>query len=953
MSENHKTYNLTNKSVLTGSIILSAMIIILAGYYYYSLEVNRLVETEKKELGAIGELKVQRISEQFSEEFTDLSVVTQNKFIVNTIREIKNTQSKTAKDLLSSTLEDLKAIHHCMDIIVIFNDGSSFATSAFSPDMNTGLLKSQINYAMFSGSSSIVDINESKGGEKYYGFLLPVSDKNKSVIATFIFFKSTELYLNPMLKSLPKERKTLEAYIFRQTEDSVYYLSDLKRKINSGSGNSIQAVYPDMPEVKFAKTNTNIVTGIDYSGEEVFAYVNKIAGTPWSVVVKTDKGEIFAGLLPHIIRMLIVVVLVILSIVAILSFVYNRNQKKIYMELYQKEKELWQSQEKFKVTLDSLGDGVITADSDGKIQYMNKMAETLTGWNIREARGVPLMDVYSVKNEETGEKDDLIIEKVIRHGLVKALANHTILVSKTGLEIPVVDTGAPIYDNNGSIAGIVLAFQDETEKRTQRRILENSEKRFRSSLDNLLEGCQILDRELRYVYLNDAAARHGHTSKEKLLNKKMTEVYPGVEGTHLYEIIRKCLENSVSHKMENEFTYPDGSKGWFNLSFDPIPEGIFILSIDVTEQKLSEKALHESKENYRDLVENINDILFSMNMDGIIEFVSPVITKILGYQPEEIAGKHYEEVFKETSNETLKFHLGKFKEGKTEPIEMQMKTKDGKMIWCRISRAPVFKNDKLVGIRGVISDITEKVKALEEMTLAKEKAEELNIIKTNFFANISHELRTPFVGIMGYSELLIETAKDPDTREMVEGILRTAKRMRDTITKILNLSRLEFNKMELVWKEIELTEILDLVYYQFKSEAEINNLVLIKKVEFDTLIINSDETLLKEILTNLLSNAIIYTNEGKVELSAEIEEAKNSRSVLIKVKDTGIGIENESQEIVWEMFRQASEGTSRNYQGLGLGLAIVKKYCELLGGSVEMKSEKSKGSEFTVKLPLK
>ncbi|MHB8842426.1 MAG: PAS domain-containing protein, partial [Candidatus Aquicultor sp.] len=200
-------------------------------------------------------------------------------------------------------------------------------------------------------------------------------------------------------------------------------------------------------------------------------------------------------------------------------------------------------------------------------------------------------EVYSVKNEETGEKESNIIEKVLKQGIVKELANHTILISKSGKEIPVMDTGAPIYDNDGSITGIVITFKDESEKRRQLKLIKESEFRYRSTLDSMIEGCQIIGFDYKYLFLNQTAIMQSNLTKEKIIGKTMMECYPGIEKTKMFNELRRCTEERISGNIENEFSYADGGKRWFHLRFEPVPEGIFILSEDITEKKLAEQEL--------------------------------------------------------------------------------------------------------------------------------------------------------------------------------------------------------------------------------------------------------------------------------------------------------------------------------------------------------------------------
>lgn len=242
---------------------------------------------------------------------------------------------------------------------------------------------------------------------------------------------------------------------------------------------------------------------------------------------------------------------------------------------------------------------------------------------------------------------------------------------------------------------------------------------------------------------------------------------------------------------------------------------------------------------------------------------------------------------------------------------------------------------------------------VEQLIAAKEKAEEMNKVKSNFFANMSHELRTPFVGIIGFAEILASSLKDPDDLEMVNGILKSSERMQDTLSKILSLSKLESDAIRITENYFELNEVITGVFETFRGGALHKKLSYNLRINFDKIVIFSDEGIIKDILQNLISNAIKYTHKGQVEVTANIERRNFTDYFVVKVSDTGIGIPDDKIKLIWEPFRQVSEGYAREFEGVGLGLAIVKKSAELLGGKISAESSPGNGSVFTFELPIK
>ncbi|MBA4251710.1 MAG: hypothetical protein C0442_08315 [Chlorobiaceae bacterium] len=364
-----------------------------------------------------------------------------------------------------------------------------------------------------------------------------------------------------------------------------------------------------------------------------------------------------------------------------------------------------------------------------------------------------------------------------------------------------------------------------------------------------------------------------------------------------------------------------------------------------------------NEENSRKLTQAIEQSPVSIiitNLNAEIEYVNPRFCEITGYSREEAIGKNprilqsgqnpkeiYDDLWKTITN------------GKDWIGEFSNKKKNGEIYWESVVISPVVDDDgnvkRYIAIK---EDITEKKKMIQELILAKEKAEEMNLLKSHFFANMSHELRTPFVGIMGFAELLYESLTDSDLKMMAQRILSSSKRLTTTLNMILDMTKVEFKKTDLHINNSNINDIIDSVYYQFEATSTKRNIALNRNVNFKNLTIMTDQKLFSEILINLVNNAIKFTNKGSIDIIATREKRENGEFVLVKVKDTGIGIPIAKQDLIWEDFRQASEGTNRGYEGTGLGLSIVKRYSELLGGKVYLESSSSEGSIFVFELPI-
>ncbi|MFZ4591830.1 MAG: PAS domain S-box protein, partial [Ignavibacteria bacterium] len=258
------------------------------------------------------------------------------------------------------------------------------------------------------------------------------------------------------------------------------------------------------------------------------------------------------------------------------------------------------------------------------------------------------------------------------------------------------------------------------------------------------------------------------------------------------------------------------------------------------------------------------------------------------------------------------------------------------------------KEGKLVEMIGWIEDITKQKQAEVELILAKDKAEEMSRLKSNFLANMSHELRTPMVAILGFSEILSTSLKESEEKKFAEMILKGGKRLTNTLNLILDLSRVESSNIDYKLIPLNISNTVKSSVKLFEKEAEKKNLKLTTNIT-KTVNAEVDNSMLEKVLEHIIENAVKYTTEGEIGVSTGYDNFNGVEYACIKIEDTGIGIPENMKEIIFEPFRQASEGRSRQFEGTGLGLSIAKKYVELMEGIISVESSLDKGSIFTIR----
>jgi PAS domain S-box-containing protein len=268
----------------------------------------------------------------------------------------------------------------------------------------------------------------------------------------------------------------------------------------------------------------------------------------------------------------------------------------------------------------------------------------------------------------------------------------------------------------------VAVILDITERRQMEAILHNTEQRYQRLLSGMMEGCQVIDYDWRYIYVNDAAALQGRRTPVELLMRTMMEVYPGIQDTVLFRVLRTCMDERVHRRMENRFEFPDGSIGWFELSIQPVPEGIFILSIDVTQRKLVETQLRESEEKYRSLFNNVPDGVYRSSPSGQLLDGNPALVRMLGYSSlEELQAINVGELYVDAEERRRLLKVAS-EQGELLNCEVQLRCRDGRqVVGLDNSRAIRDTAGEILYFEGTLTDITERKRAHQALQVSQEQ----------------------------------------------------------------------------------------------------------------------------------------------------------------------------------------------------------------------------------------
>jgi PAS domain S-box-containing protein len=719
----------TNKVYLITISVILSIIIILSGIFYYNNEVKSTRNQKSNELKAIAELKNKEIENWYKDEINDAGLISGNKFLRKYITEFFSNESVENLKVIADLLENIRKEHGYKNVFLCFSDGRIKYTGT-SENIDTifynNIIKDQSPkhifttdiYKRFSDSTTRLD------------FIAPVFNEDNRIIATIILSMDPNDFLFPLIQSWPLVSKSSETLLLRREKDSVLFLNNLRHYHSSAMKIKIPLSRQDLPSVQAVKGYVGEIEGKDYRGIEVLAYVNHIDGTSWYIESKIDKDELFARLKDIAYGIFIFTVLLMIIVIGALAFIYSYKQKNFF-------KALWKSTEEYKITLNSIGDAVITTDESGNIKFLNPVAETLTGWKMEDSVGLPLEQVFRIFSTRTKEPVENPVDKVINSGSIVGLANHTILISKDGFEYQIADSAAPIINDYGSITGVVLVFRNVTEEYEIREMLIKSEETFRSIVDSSPMGIhlyQVINDRLVFVGANPAADRILHTDNKQFIGKFIEEAFPPLADTEIPERYKRAALQGESWFSEQINYDHKGISGAFEVSaFRISTNKAAIMFRDITSRKRAEESLQKSEALLSAAIsQSPSGIIIADAPDVRIRYANQAAFGIRGKSSFKLTDIDYKEHTRNWNTfytdgitpyppEELPLSKAILEGVVTENIEVIIKNESGESKWVSANAAPI-KNPKGEIISGIVvfHDITES-KQFEEALLQSEE----------------------------------------------------------------------------------------------------------------------------------------------------------------------------------------------------------------------------------------
>ncbi len=625
------------------------------------------------------------------------------------------------------------------------------------------------------------------------------------------------------------------------------------------------------------------------------------------------------------------------------------------------EEQLRTSEAFYHMLVETLPQNIFRKDPHGRFTFVNNKFCAALGKSPAEILGKTDYDFYPRELADKYYRDDRRV--MTQRQSLETVEAH---VTPPGQQIYVHVLKTPLYDAAGNVVGVQGIFWDVTQRKELEEELAHERDLLRSLLDNIPDRIYFKDVHSRFVRCSTSTARRlGLNNPKEAQGRTDFDFHPRDLAEEFFRDEQQIILTGqpLINKLERQVDV-SGDEIWASVTKVPIRNqegaitGLIGLSRDVTQLIKTERALREAEEKYRAIYENSVAGIFQTTADGRYLSANPALARLYGYaSPPELMEaltdiEHQLYVSAIRRDEFIRLMK---EQGAVTGFESQVYRKDGEIIWIsEAARSVCDAQGRLLYYEGAVEDITARKMAEIDREKARQAALETARMKSEFLANVSHEIRTPMNTITGMTGLLLDTRLTQEQREYVETVRHSTEALLTIINDILDFSKIEACKLALEIIDFELCDAVEGTVDMLAERAHRKGLELacwIDPALPDFL--RGDPGRLRQVLANLISNAVKFTERGEVVVRVtKAGEAGQEVAVHFAVTDTGIGIEPQAMARIFQAFTQADGSTTRKYGGTGLGLSISRQLVEMMGGEIGVESVPARGSTFWFRLPL-
>ena len=630
----------------------------------------------------------------------------------------------------------------------------------------------------------------------------------------------------------------------------------------------------------------------------------------------------------------------------------------------QTEDALRESERRLSSLIDLMPDAAFVIDGNGVVVAWNRATESLTGVKAEAMLG---KGDYEYAIPFYGEKRPILIDLVrtpqeeLERGYQGLQRFGQVLIGESVLHVRGRETylqgrARAMSGPQGEYIGAIEILHDLTDLKRVEQALRDSEQRLRRILETTGEGFWLIDNESVTTAVNDAMCVTLGRPRAEILGRSIFD-FVDEENAVIFREEGKRRSQGQGGAYEILLSRPDASLVPCIFHANPLFDesgrktGAFAMVTNISERKQAEEALRESEERYRTLISNLPVGLYRTTTGTPGRFITanPAAARMFGYiSLEEFMTSKPSDLCMDMGDwQALSDHL--MAEGQVAGVELRLKKTDGTPIWGSISaRVVQSERDECECFDGTIEDITLRKEAQEQLREAKEAAEAASRAKSTFLANMSHEIRTPMNAILGFTQLMQrDPALTAQQRESLNTIGRSGEHLLALINDILEMSKIEAGRTVVNPVAFNLHDLIDDLATMFKIRTQQKNLLLtVEKAEDLPRFVLADVGKLRQVLINLLGNAVKFTGQGGIALRvAAKKDGAGGLRLITEVEDTGAGIAPEDLGKIFEYFEQAESGTASE-SGTGLGLAISREFVRLMGGDITVTSKIGKGTLF-------